>query len=399
MFSMSLAPVPGAKVMLVILTQIHVGFGGASLAPEHAAHPVLPGLCSTHPSSSAVGWKSPSWCLHHLLFALFEFLFAFTSRFLFLRSCLGFVPSCIPTLFFSFVFSVLLVSTLQPSICSPPSHPQSPPPASNNCGTPASGVVLPPLPQASAVSSAPIVSEPAGQSPFLSQQRARETSQFLHRHSASELPKTPGSSPPSCPNGRTVMPGIRRTSLSPPPLHPSHFPFPSHQPLRGSSLSCSPQSSASSATNAPSLQRGDILQPRGPTILPVIPVPPDRAKAPTDKAGCETSANVPLNGHPEEQIALGPPGTQVKSVDGPFFPHLGAAPCSLLPTITSPPSSSGQAPSPSCHVSSCPAQQWCQPVSQCLPLPPPHAAVSEVAMPRRTPPYMTSSAIAHLSKY
>lgn len=313
--------------------------------------------------------------------------------------CLGFIPSCVPTLFFSFVFSVLLVSALPPSICSPSSHPQSPPPASSNCGAPASGVVLPPLPQASAVSSAPVVTEPAGRSPFLSQRRAREPSQLLHRHSASELPTSPGSSPPPCPNGRTVMPGIRRTSLSPPPLHPSHVLLPSHQPLRGSSLSCSPQSSSPSVTNAPSLQRGDVLQPRGPTILPMIPVPPDRVKAPTDKAGWETSANVPLNGHAEEQIALGSPGTQVKSVDGSFFPHLGAAPCSLLPTIASPPSSSGQAPSPSSHLSSCPAQQWCQPMSHCLPLPPPHAAVSEVAMPRRTPPYITSSAIAHLSKY
>lgn len=315
--------------------------------------------------------------------------------------CLGFVPSCVPTLFFSFVFSVLLVSTLQPSMCCPPSHPQSPPPASSNCGAPASGVVLPPLPQASAVSSAPVVPEPSSPSPFLSQRRAREARevpQFPHRHSASELPTAPGSSPPPCPNGRTVMPGIRRTSLSPPPLHPSHLPFPSHQPLRGSSLPCSPQSSPS-APNAPSLQRGDTLQPRGPTILPVIPVLPERVRAPTDKAGWETSANVPLNSHPEEQIALGPPGTQVKSVDGSFFPHLGAAPCSPLPTIASTPSSSGQAPSPPSHVSSCPAQQWCQPMSHCLPLPPPHAAVSEVAMPRRTPPYMTSSAIAHLSKY
>ncbi|XP_048163487.1 ena/VASP-like protein isoform X2 [Corvus hawaiiensis] len=289
------------------------------------------------------------------------------------------------------------VSTLQPSICSPPCLPQSPSPTPSNCSAPASGVVLPPLPQASTVSSAPIAPEVTSQSPFLSQQRAREPPQFLHRHSVSELPTAPGSSPPPCPNSRTVMPGIRRTSLSPPPLHPSHSPFPSHQPLRGSSLSCSPQSSAPSATNAPSLQKGDVLQPRGPTILPVIPVPPDRAKAPTDKAGWETSANVPLNGHPEEQIALGPLGTQVKSVDGSFFPHLGAAPCSPLPTIASPPSSSGQAPSPSCHLSSCPAQQWCQPMSHCLPLPPPHAAVSEVAMPRRIPPYMTSSAIAHLS--
>ncbi|XP_071413631.1 ena/VASP-like protein [Pithys albifrons albifrons] len=316
--------------------------------------------------------------------------------FLSIPLCLGFIPCCIPTLFFSFVFSVLLVSTLQLSLYSPLSQPQSPPPTSSNCGAPASGVVLPPLPHASTVSSAPVVPEPTSQSPSISQQKAREPPQFLHRHSASELPTAPGSSFSSCPNGRTVMPGIRRTSLSPPPLHPSHFPFASYQPLRGSSVSCSP---GSSVTNAPSLQRGDVLEPRGPTILPAIPVPPDRIKGPTDKAGQETSANVPLNGHPEEQIALGPSETQVKSVDGSFFPHLGAALCSLLPTISSTPSSSGQAPSPSSHPSSCPPQQWCQPMSHCFPLPPPHAAVSEVAMPRRTPPYMTSSAIAHLSKY
>ncbi|KAM9291248.1 ena/VASP-like protein [Morus bassanus] len=285
------------------------------------------------------------------------------------------------------------VSTLQISVYSPPSQPQSPPPS--NCRAPATGPVpLPPL-HASTVSLAPTVPEPASHSSFRSPRRAREPPQLLHRHSASELPTAPGSSPPACPNRRTITPGIRRTSLSPPPPHPSYFA--SHQPLRCSSLSCSPQSSASLTTNAPPLQRGDVLQLRGPTILPMIPVPPDRVRGPTDKTGQETSANVPLNGHPEEQIALGPSGTQVKSVDGSFFPRLGAAPSSPLPTIASPPGSFGQAPSPSSHPSSHPPQQWYQPMSHCLPLPPPYAAVSEVTMPRRTPPYMTSSAIAHLS--
>lgn len=386
--------------MLVILTQIHVG-----LEEPHWHQSMQPILCfqgsalHTPPVLQRAGNPQAGACTISSLLCLSFCLRLLHGSFSSVPPGRGFVPSCVPTLFFSFVFSVLLVSTLQPSTCSPPSQPQSPPPASSNCSVPVSGVVLPPLPPASAVSSAPVVPEPVSQSPFLSQQRAREPSQFLHRHSASELPTAPGSSPPACTNGRTVMPGMRRTSLSPPPLHPSHAPFPSHHPLRGSSPSCCPQSSSPSATNAPSLQRGDVLQPRGPTILPVIPVPPDRVKAPTDKAGWETSASVPLNGHPEEQIALGPPGTQVKSVDGSFFPHLGAAPCSLLPTIASPPSSSGQAPSPSSHLSPCPAQQWCQPMSHYLPLPPPHAAVSEVAMPRRTPPYITSSAIAHLSKY
>lgn len=96
-FSTSLAAAPGARVMLVILTQIHTGLGGASLAPEHAAHPMLPGSCSTQPSGSAKGWKTPSQCLHHLLFALFEFLFAFTSQFLCLHSALPWFRSLLRT--------------------------------------------------------------------------------------------------------------------------------------------------------------------------------------------------------------------------------------------------------------------------------------------------------------
>ncbi|KAM6274224.1 ena/VASP-like protein [Porphyrio hochstetteri] len=283
------------------------------------------------------------------------------------------------------------VSTLQISMCS---QPQSPAPAHSSCSAASPGAVPPPMPHASAVSLAP-----ARQSSFRSPRRAREPPQLLHRHSASELPTAPGSSLPAWPNCRAVMPGIRRTSLSPPPPHPSNFPFASCQPLRRSSLCCSPLSSACPTTNAPHLQRGDILQPCGPIILPLIPVPPDKVKGPTDKAGQETTANVPLNGHPEEQIALGSSWTQVKNMDRSFFPHIGAAPSSPLPTIASPPSSFGQAPSPSSHPSPHPAQQWYPPMSRCLPLPPPpYAAVSEVTMPRRSPPYMTSSAIAHLSQ-
>ncbi|KAM6444289.1 ena/VASP-like protein [Rhynochetos jubatus] len=284
-------------------------------------------------------------------------------------------------------------STLQISVCSSPSQPQPPPAACRDCSAPATGAGPPPPRHASAASLAPAVSSPASrsQSSFGSLRRARDSPQLLHRHSASELPTAPGSSPPACPNHRTIMPDIRRTSLSPPPPHPSHLPFASRQPLRRSSLSSSPRSSACTPP------RGDVLQPRAPTILPVIPVLPDRVKGPTDKAGQETSADALPNGHPEGQIALGPSGTQVKSVDGSFFPHLGAAPSSPLPTIASPPGSFGQAPSPSSHPPSRPPQQWCQPMSRCLPLPPPYAAVSEVTMPRRTPPYMTSPAIAHLS--
>ncbi|KAI6067835.1 ena/VASP-like protein [Aix galericulata] len=117
------------------------------------------------------------------------------------------------------------------------------------------------------------------------------------------------------------MPSIRRTSLSPPPLHPSHFPFTSCQPLRRSSLCISPWTSAAPITNAPLGQRGDALQPHSPTILPVIPAPCDRIREP-----------------------------------------IGAVPSSQLPVIASPPGSFGRAPSLSSPPSPRPPQQWCQPM-------------------------------------
>ncbi|XP_075282634.1 ena/VASP-like protein [Opisthocomus hoazin] len=387
----SLAAGPGARGMLVILTWIHTG-----LEEPRWHQSTQPILCCQGPAPHTLpilpSARNPQ-AGDCTIFALFEScLRLLCGSFFSVLLCLGCVPCCVPISLFSFVFCVLVVPTPQTSVCSPHSQPQSPPPHRSSCG--ASGAVPPPPPHATAA-----VPEPTSQSSFPPLRRAREPRQLLHRHSASELPAAPCSPPPACPNRRTVMPGIQRTSLSPPSPHPSHLPFASHQPLRRSSLSCSPRSSASPATNAPPLHRGDVLQPRGPTILPMIPVLPDRVRGPTDKTGQETSADVRLNCHPEEQTALGPSGTQVKSVDGSFFPHLGAAPSSPLPTITIPPGSCGQAPSPSSHPSSRPPQQWYQPMSHCLPLPPPYAAVSEVTMSRRIPPCMTSSAIALLSKY
>ncbi|XP_047925695.2 ena/VASP-like protein [Anser cygnoides] len=294
--------------------------------------------------------------------------------------------------FFSFVFSVLLVPTPQIGVCFPPSQHQPP--------APASGASPLPPPHARAVPSPPAVPELARKSSLRCPGRASEPPQLLHRHSASELPTASGSSPPACPSHRPVMPSIPRTSLSVPPPHPSHFPLASRQPLRRSSLCSSPWTSAAPVTNdAPLRQRGDVLQPRGPTILPVIPAPLDRVREPTGKAGQEGLAGVPLNGHPKVQIASGSPRTQVRSVPGSVFPHLGATPSSQLPVIARPPGSFGQALSLSSPPSPRPPQQWCQPMSHCLPLPPPYAAGSEVTMPGRTPPYMTSSTISHLSKY
>ncbi|KGL98085.1 Ena/VASP-like, partial [Charadrius vociferus] len=56
----SLAAAPGARVMLVILTQIHTGLGGTSLAPEQPALPMPPVSCrgpstSTWPAGAGQG--------------------------------------------------------------------------------------------------------------------------------------------------------------------------------------------------------------------------------------------------------------------------------------------------------------------------------------------------------
>ncbi|XP_065606476.1 ena/VASP-like protein [Cyrtonyx montezumae] len=270
-------------------------------------------------------------------------------------------------------------------MCSPPSQRQPP--------SPASGASPLPLPHANDLPALPAAPELPGKSSLRCPWRAREPLQLLHRHSACELLTVPGSSPPSCPAHRTVPPRVRRASLSPPPSRPSsHFLFASYQPFMRSSL-CASQPSA--ATNTSLGQRANVLQTRGPTLLPVIAAPCDRVSRPTDKAGQETLPNVPLNGHPE---AVGSVRSQGRSVVRAFLLRLGAAPTSQLPAIARPPGSWGQAPSLS-SLPPRPPQHCYQPVSHYLPLPPPYAAGPEVTMPRRTLPYMTSSAISHLRKY
>ncbi|XP_010211274.1 PREDICTED: ena/VASP-like protein [Tinamus guttatus] len=291
------------------------------------------------------------------------------------------------------------VSTLQLSECSPPSHHQSPPPGYSNCSAPASASAAPsPPPYAKVVSSASAA--PTSKTSFRCPRVAKEPPQLLHRHSASELTPSPSSSSPAWPNHRTVTQNIKQISLSPPPPPPSHFPFISRQPLRRSSLPYPPQSSASPIPNAPSAQKGFVLQPHIPVILPVIPVLSDRLRGSTGKTSQEASANLPVNGYPEAalpgQIPLGSSRTQVQSVDGSFLWHPEALPRSL---VASPPGCFSQASSQPSHPPCHSPQPVSQPMSHSLPLPPPYAAVSEVTMSKRTPPYMTSSAISHLSKY
>nr|XP_009673903.1 PREDICTED: ena/VASP-like protein [Struthio camelus australis] len=294
------------------------------------------------------------------------------------------------------------VSTLQISVCSPPSHRQSLPPDYSNCSVPTSaGAAPPPPPYAKVVSLASAAPQPTSKASFRSSRRAKEPPQLFHRHSASELSPSPGSSPPAWLNHGTVTRNIKQISLSPPPPPPSHFPFISHQPLRRSSLPYSPQSSASPLPHAPPAQKAFVLQPHIPVVLPVIPVAHDRLRGSTGKTGQETSANVPLNGRPEAaltgQIPLGSCRTQVQSMDGSFFSHPEAVPTSQLPLTASPPGCFSQASSQCSHPPSPPPQQLHQPMSPSLPLPPSYAALSEVPVSKRTPPYMTSSTISHLS--
>ncbi|XP_068803125.1 ena/VASP-like protein isoform X11 [Struthio camelus] len=294
------------------------------------------------------------------------------------------------------------VSTLQISVCSPPSHRQSPHPDYSNCSAPTSaGAAPPPPPYAKVVSLASAAPQPTSKASFRSSRRAKEPPQLFHRHSASELSPSPGSSPPAWLNHGTVTRNIKQISLSPPPPPPSHFPFTSHQPLRRSSLPYSPQSSASPLPHAPPAQKAFVLQPHIPVVLPVIPVAHDSLRGSTGKTGQETSANVPLNGRPEAaltgQIPLGSCRTQVQSMDGSFFSHPEAVPTSQLPLTASPPGCFSQASSQCSHPPSPPPQQLHQPMSPSLPLPPSYAALSEVPVSKRTPPYMTSSTISHLS--
>ncbi|XP_067411163.1 ena/VASP-like protein [Emydura macquarii macquarii] len=313
-----------------------------------------------------------------------------------------------PILFFSLFFSVLLVSTLRIKVSSSPSHCQSPPPDySNYSASTSAGVAPPPPSYAKVISSASTVPESSSKTSFKSSNRAKEFPQLRHRHSASELSPSPGSfSSPLWPNHRTVTQSIKQISLSPPPAPPSHFPFTAHQPVRRSSLSYSPQSSSSPIITTSPVQKGFVLQPHIPEFLPVIPVQNGRVRGSTDKTVQEASANIPqigLNGQPEEplttQIPLNSSRTQVKCVDGSFFSYLETVPISQLPVITRPAGSFIQASFQSSQPSPHPPQQLYQSMSHFVSLPPPYAAVSEGNLSKKTPPFMTSSTISHLSKY
>ncbi|XP_053114041.1 ena/VASP-like protein isoform X4 [Hemicordylus capensis] len=299
------------------------------------------------------------------------------------------------------------VSTLQIKVSSSPFHCQSPPPDYSNYNASAStGAVPPPPPYAKVISSAsPPGPEPSSKAYFRSPHGARESPLPRHQHSASELSPSPGPSfPPAWPGHRTLTRSTKQFSLSPPPAPASHYPFTPPQPIRRSSLSYSPQSSSSPVTFTSPVPKGLILQPHIPVVLPVISAQNGRIQGPTDSVVQDSSAHVPqlgLNGHREEHFATQAPlsntRSQVKRTDESFFSYLEAVPVSHLPVISGPAGSFIPAFSQPSHLSPYSPHQLYQSMSHFVSLPPHYAAVSEVNLCKRTPSYMTSSTISHLS--
>ncbi|KAH0620369.1 hypothetical protein JD844_020718 [Phrynosoma platyrhinos] len=291
-------------------------------------------------------------------------------------------------------------------VSSSPFHCQSPPPDYSNYNA-SPGTVPPPPPYAKVISSAsPPLPEPANRASFRSAvPGARESPLHCRRSSASEFLPSPGPSfHPAWPGHRTVTRSTKQISLSPPPAPASHYPFTPHQSLRRSFLSYSPQSSSSPVTLAPPVPKGLILPPHIPVVLPVISAPNGRTRGPTDTVVQDVSANVPhlgLNGHREEhlttQVPLNSSMTQVKRTDGSFFSYLEAVPVSHLPIVTSPTGSFIPGFSQLSQQLPYSPHQLYPSMSHFVSLPPHYAAVSEVNLSKRTPPYMTSSTISHLS--
>ncbi|XP_060117581.1 ena/VASP-like protein isoform X2 [Heteronotia binoei] len=300
------------------------------------------------------------------------------------------------------------VSTIQIKVSSSPFHGHSPPPDySNYNASTSAATVPPPPPYAKVISSAsPSLPEPTSRaSSIQSPHRARESPVVGHQQSASDFSPSPSPSYcPAWPGHKPVTRTTKQISLSPPPAPASHYPFTPQQPIRRSSLSYSPQSSSPPVTLTPPIQKGLVLQPHIPVVLPVIPAQNGRIRGSTDTVVQVASENVPhlgLNGHPDEHVATQIPltssRTQVKRTDEGFFSYLEAVPISHLPVITSPTGSFIQPFSQPSQLPPHAPHHLYQSMSHFVSLPPHYAAVSEVNLPKRTPPYMTSSTISHLS--
>uniref|UniRef100_F6V1N0 Ena/VASP-like protein n=1 Tax=Xenopus tropicalis TaxID=8364 RepID=F6V1N0_XENTR len=294
------------------------------------------------------------------------------------------------------------VSTLQINVSSSPSHCQSPPPDYSNFSASPSTGALPPPSYAKVISSAAASPELSSKSTHKSTNRTSEPPELQNSHCGSE-PSTSQSSAfsPIRPSNGTVSRSIKQISLSPPPAPGSHSPLSLHQSVRHPSLSFSPYSSPPVSVTS-SVQKSISPQSPIPVLLPVIPVQNSRIRGCSDKmvqnpiipqTGPGDQAEEPLT----SQISLSSPRTQVKCVDRSFLSYIETVPVAQLPVITSLAGSLTQASPQPFQSDTHPSQQPYQSMSHFVSLPPPYAAVSELTLPKRTAPYMTSSTITQFS--
>ncbi|XP_069493896.1 ena/VASP-like protein isoform X3 [Ambystoma mexicanum] len=297
------------------------------------------------------------------------------------------------------------VSTLQIKVSSSPSHCQSPPPDyCNYSASTSAGAAAPPPSYAKVISAASTVPEPSHtKASFKSSSRTSTSPEAHHRHSAPK-PSTswPSAFSPTPPSHGTVSRSIKQISLSPPPA--SHSSSTAHQSVRHSSISYCPPSSSPS-TLASSGQKGGLLPPPLiPVVLPVIPVQNGRMKRSADVVVQESSPNIPPSGlhdqadePPTAQIPMHscrPPG---HSVDRSFLSYIENVPISQLPLIASPDGALIQGSMQHFQPFPHPPHPSYQSMQHFVSYPPPYAAVSEVNLSKRTPPYMTSSTISQLT--
>ncbi|XP_063295209.1 ena/VASP-like protein isoform X3 [Pelobates fuscus] len=291
------------------------------------------------------------------------------------------------------------LSILQINV-SPPSHCQSPPPDySNYSASPSAGAVPPPS-YAKVISAASTVPEPNIKSTYKSTNRTSESPDLRHSYSGLEPSTSEGSVCSTIwPSNGTVARSLKQISLSPPPAPGSHSPLTPHQSVQHPSVSFSPR-----PVSPPVSSVLKSLSPQSPIPinLPLIPVQNDRIKKCTEKLVQKT--NVPQIDPPDQvndtlrtQISLSNPKPQAKSGDHSYLSYLETVPIAQLPLLTDSAGSLTQASSLPFQLPSHASQQSHQFISNFVSLPPPYAAVSEVNLSKRTPPYMTSPAISQLS--
>ncbi|XP_069064423.1 ena/VASP-like protein isoform X4 [Pleurodeles waltl] len=289
------------------------------------------------------------------------------------------------------------VSTLQIKVSSSPSHCQSPPPDYSDYSASTSAEAAPPPSYAKAISAAPTSPQPHCKAPFEPCNRSSTPLDCTQRQSASQ-PSTPRASAYSStqPSHGIVSRSIKQISLSPPP--PSHSPSSPHQTVRHSSVLYSPQFSTPSSG-----QKGGLLPPLVPVILPVIPVHNGRMRGSTGLMVQDSSQNtseIALHDKVDEHLTTQIPKHSLRapgqSGEHSFLSYIETVPISQLPVIASPKVALMQASGQHSQLTSHPPQPVYQSMSHLVSHSPPYAAVSELNLSKWTPPYMTSSAISKL---